>query len=435
MVLNISQALREFDDIRLSLQPALVKVVEKAVDANKRELLGECLVSLSREAQAWERQHSTAQTKHADESALIPSPNPLFYFSPQPSANLSGNFPNNALPGILRSEGTQVEVGNHHHDGALHRILPVGPAPAKASAAHRMETRTQSTLPRETITSTRAPTHDSLMESDLPLVEETIRADLPSKAPALMDGVAQEQQQIPIGSLVSPEAELNSSAKSPLKRKAEKQIHQDQRSKKRNRQSLLRKASSNLEITNIPTSVAQPAAIDKLFSESREISGDWVPYLTAFFYAIASPQAFRELRDACNLARTNQGPVSGSAESTLQTLELIDRLESNTAYCASLRRYYLSCLLHKRKEFGTRSRSAQLSLSLETAGKNNGVDAAAITNMMEEAYPSLAKGSHEYEERHKSLKNKLFCAHPWYLLREQLSPAILALVPSGMSSR
>jgi hypothetical protein len=56
----------------------------------------------------------------------------------------------------------------------------------------------------------------------------------------------------------------------------------------------------------IPKSSIQPAEVYKIFldrSQSKDLDGLW--FLTRLFFAIASPDAFYQLRDACTSVREN----------------------------------------------------------------------------------------------------------------------------------
>jgi hypothetical protein len=64
----------------------------------------------------------------------------------------------------------------------------------------------------------------------------------------------------------------------------------------------------NLEY--IPKSSIQPAEVYKVFlnrSQSKDLDGLW--FLTRLFFAIASPDAFYQLRDACTSVRENNAPT------------------------------------------------------------------------------------------------------------------------------
>ena len=73
--------------------------------------------------------------------------------------------------------------------------------------------------------------------------------------------------------------------------------------------------------------------------------------LTRLFFAIASPDAFYQLRDACTSIRENgASTILQPTNSVAQTIQALDNLEIAVLINSILRRYHLTRLVDYRNE-------------------------------------------------------------------------------------
>jgi hypothetical protein len=104
-------------------------------------------------------------------------------------------------------------------------------------------------------------------------------------------------------------------------------------------------------LEHISKSSIQPADVYKIFldrSQSKDLDGIWL--LTRLF-AIASPDAFYQLRDACISIRENgASTILQPTNSIAQTIQALDNLEIAALTNSILRRYYLTRLVDHRNE-------------------------------------------------------------------------------------
>lgn len=167
---------------------------------------------------------------------------------------------------------------------------------------------------------------------------------------------------------------------------------------------------------------------------------DLLPLLTRLFFAIASPDAFDQLREACANVRQTQAPISIiSANEVLPAMQVLDHLDAATSISAILRRFHLTRLLDRRINL---VKSHKITRSRLTTRVSNGntkagrVDSKALADLMAESYPHLKHPARdkqatdaEYHDKLRKLQNRLSCARNWYALQQKCSPGILALVP------
>ncbi|EON65747.1 hypothetical protein W97_04986 [Coniosporium apollinis CBS 100218] len=201
------------------------------------------------------------------------------------------------------------------------------------------------------------------------------------------------------------------------------------------------------ELQHIPQSSIQSAEVYQTFvkrSNSEDENGLWL--LTRLFFAIASPDAFFQLRDACSSVRRKADvTVPQHINTVAQTVEALDSLETAASTNAILRRYHLTRLVEHRNERENQHRIERperviRSLS-KTVKQQEGFGRAssmALADIMAEAYPGLKQPSKqrtapnaEYQRRYKILKNRLCSGRNWDLMQQRFSPGILALVPTG----
>jgi len=210
--------------------------------------------------------------------------------------------------------------------------------------------------------------------------------------------------------------------------------------------------------------VIQPETVYSIFARrSNKKYHDQLPLLTRLFFAIASPDAFDQLSEACTITRQKNGPkIPDTLNDVLQTMHTLDTLDAATSLTAILRRFQLARLLDHRIRRENHHKTqrplrpirhhkySQERLDILTGAvpepdrqiqqeRWGRANTKALIDLMADFYPLLqrpeksrpAPTDAEYWEKHKKLKNRLSCARNWYLLQQKFSPGILALVPCG----
>ena len=172
-------------------------------------------------------------------------------------------------------------------------------------------------------------------------------------------------------------------------------------------------------LEQIPQNVALPETIFTTLMERTQSKDQQKTFLlTRLFFAIASPDAFADLKDACcATSSTEDFTVPRSTESIDETVEALDRLDSKDFFNTVLRRHLYALLLERRIELtenfqkqklerATR-RSTTRQLEPLDAGFGRG-SSVVLSQLMKEAYPNIAKhprtnvSSPEYSRRHTS---------------------------------
>jgi hypothetical protein len=197
-------------------------------------------------------------------------------------------------------------------------------------------------------------------------------------------------------------------------------------------------------LEHIPKDTIQPAEVYKIFinrSQSEDHDGMWL--LTRLFFAIASPDAFYQLRDACTSVRENNAlTILPSTNSIAQTIQALDSLEIAASTNSVLRRYHLTRLVDHRNERESHHKDQQSERALRSVKDSSEgygrASSKALTDLMAQAYPELkppqrgrGRSEDEYQRRLKSLKNRIGSGRNWNLMQQKFSPGILALVPTG----
>ena len=199
------------------------------------------------------------------------------------------------------------------------------------------------------------------------------------------------------------------------------------------------------ELSPIPKESKQPQEVYQIFSSRcRDKSYDTISLLTRLFFAVASPTAIYQLRDACTASRRDE--MRGAPRPTtdvLQTLQALDQLDIHVSTASILRRYhltYLAACRHEKEEHiqnGKRRVPRQLKYGVSMTqtqrviARNGNDSSSALAAMMKEAYPSLVKRTDEYQKKCNTLVQRVQRGRNWYRLQRRLSPEILALVPTG----
>ena len=199
------------------------------------------------------------------------------------------------------------------------------------------------------------------------------------------------------------------------------------------------------ELSPIPKESKQPQEVYQIFfSRCKDESYETISLLTRLFFAVASPAAFYQLRDACTASRRDEmHGVPRPTTDVLQTLQALDQLDIYVSTASILRRYHLSYLAacrHEKEEHiqnGKRRVPRQLKYGVSmtqtqrVTARNENDSSSALAAMMKEAYPSLVKKTDEYQKKCNTLVQRVQRGRNWFRLQRRLSPGILALVPTG----
>jgi hypothetical protein len=106
------------------------------------------------------------------------------------------------------------------------------------------------------------------------------------------------------------------------------------------------------ELEAIPQDIIEPAEVYETLA-SRCVGADQnaLCLMTRLFYAIASPEAFDQLRDACLLVReAAEFVIPQRTDTVTQTIQALEGLEMAALTHSILRRYHLTCLVEHRNE-------------------------------------------------------------------------------------
>ncbi|KAL4768690.1 hypothetical protein BDW60DRAFT_115568 [Aspergillus nidulans var. acristatus] len=225
---------------------------------------------------------------------------------------------------------------------------------------------------------------------------------------------------------------------------------------------------------SIPTHLPSPDTVLATFTHHLGRGKQSIALLlTRLFYAIGSPDALSQLRDAVKLSREQTPaiiPVS-STNDLATTVKALDHLDSMTTLSHILRRYYLVRLLEHRTRFeqdhvtakqawrppkrmlkydcarveliknggNCSSSSCSSSASKKNEEKREPPlkyrsKSQALADLMQMLYPDLKPAVAEgkdcmYSRKLTKLRNRLSCARNWYRFEQAFPGAILALIP------
>lgn len=169
--------------------------------------------------------------------------------------------------------------------------------------------------------------------------------------------------------------------------------------------------------------------------------------LTRLFFAIASPDTFYQLRDACISIRENgTSTILQPTNSVAQTIQALDNLEIAVSTNSILRRYHLTRLVDHRNEresYHKIERPERAVRIVKDSSDGYGrASSLALADLMAQAYLKLkslprsrGKSEDKYQRKLKSLKNRISSGRNWYLLQQKFSPGILALVHTGKDNK
>ncbi|KIW00337.1 uncharacterized protein PV09_08050 [Verruconis gallopava] len=245
----------------------------------------------------------------------------------------------------------------------------------------------------------------------------------------------------PLEQVQTPQ-ELNKRRASKDKRKVHQKRTKTEDSPKTQRLTLLK------EMEDVDQDIINPQDIYQQFLDrSSGVDEDAVRILVRLFYAIASPQAFDQLKDVCTLIRTEgEVVILQKTDTAAQTINALNALDTAATVHSILRRFHLVRLLEHRTE---RERQHESEKPQRRAKKSKlprmkglrtyqNSSSLALADLMAEAYPHLDKPARirdaagtEYGKRHSSLKHMLVAGRNWHALQQAFPLGILALIPTG----
>lgn len=207
------------------------------------------------------------------------------------------------------------------------------------------------------------------------------------------------------------------------------------------------------QLSPIPKNLMQPADIYQIFadrSQNENENGIWL--LTRLFFAIVSPDAFYQLRDACIATQRNEDlSILQPINSISQTIQALDHLNTTVFIISILRRYYLTFLMahrNERERHHQSQRPRRVPRTLEYGYMSRGqvrqtstnqevferASSLTLTDLMTEAYSDMKQtrkhraSGNEYQKKLQFLKDRLRSERNWHLMQLQFSPGILALM-------
>ncbi len=207
------------------------------------------------------------------------------------------------------------------------------------------------------------------------------------------------------------------------------------------------------QLSPIPKNLMQPADIYQIFadrSQNENENGIWL--LTRLFFAIVSPDAFYQLRDACIATQRNEDlSILQPINSISQTIQALDHLDTTVFIISILRRYYLTFLMahrNERERHHQSQRPRRVPRTLEYGYMSRGqvrqtstnqevferASSLTLTDLMTEAYSDMKQtrkhraSGNEYQKKLQFLKDRLRSERNWHLMQLQFSPGILALM-------
>jgi hypothetical protein len=204
-------------------------------------------------------------------------------------------------------------------------------------------------------------------------------------------------------------------------------------------------SASAKDLALVPGYRIQPTDVCRIFVD-RGMSKDThaIRLLTRLFFSIASPDAFDQLRAACNTTRHNRDHKLCQNPSIFQTLLVLDTLDITASTASILQRFHLSRLVVHRNDRERHHKSQGRVTRSERSQEGFGrASSLALVDLMGEAYPDLKQPQKLpehlipapdlddlYQRKLKSLKNKLSRGRNWQLMQDRFSAGILALVPT-----
>ena len=255
-----------------------------------------------------------------------------------------------------------------------------------------------------------------------------------------------------------PKARHRPISRSVKKRKVTKEPHKSPRKSRKNSHGGTPNNSGNIKVlsqkeaSGILEGVTSKPTIDagriyqrlmELQSHSNAACDDTRTLtLMRLFYAIASPDAICQLRDACHSIREGVFRVTESTEDVRGDMEALDRLDTSDHVISIAKRFRLAALSTRRFKLRenisgrpVRSATKTVQKTCDTVFGRN--DTLALAEILADAYPQLkptrfrdTKGKDEYGKKLNMLKERLKSGQKWSKLSDKFAPGILALLPT-----
>lgn len=194
------------------------------------------------------------------------------------------------------------------------------------------------------------------------------------------------------------------------------------------------------EIPSIPYCKFPLGEIYQTFADrSSSDNPDRLWLLTRLFFAIASQDAFVQLRNACLAIRDSSNAILLPSTNTVSAnMESLDQLDISLATVFVIKRFHLVGLMEARTQLEQNYRLHQvrqtrrLRHEKRTSEQENCGRAAsrALKDMLAQAYPDLKAHTVDYNRQLTSLKNRLSQGRNWHMLAARFGTGVLALVPT-----
>lgn len=162
-------------------------------------------------------------------------------------------------------------------------------------------------------------------------------------------------------------------------------------------------------------------------------SPDSPAILTNLYFLIACQEAFAQLKKAIPQLRGSM-KISFSARTVFDNLKTLDQVASNLAAGRIMQRHLLVELVVHRNKLVEKYKPESFrrtKMIREDKRRLERADGLALDEMIKEAYPTVIKGSDEYNKIRTTLRNNLSSGRNPHTLAHEFGRHILDLIPVG----
>ncbi|KAF4234188.1 hypothetical protein CNMCM8980_004038 [Aspergillus fumigatiaffinis] len=162
-------------------------------------------------------------------------------------------------------------------------------------------------------------------------------------------------------------------------------------------------------------------------------SPDSPEILTNLFFSIACQEAFVQLKKAIPQLRGSM-KISFSAKTVFDNLKSLEQVASNLTAGRIMQRHLLVELVEHRNQLEDKYKPKnyrRAKMIREDKRRLERSDGLALDEMIREAYPTVIKGSDEYNKSRTTLRNNLSSGRNPHTLAHEFGRHILDLIPVG----
>jgi hypothetical protein len=155
--------------------------------------------------------------------------------------------------------------------------------------------------------------------------------------------------------------------------------------------------------------------------------------LTNLFFSIACQEAFVQLKKAIPQLRGSM-KISFSAKTVFDNLKSLEQVASNLTAGRIMQRHLLVELVEHRNQLEDKYKPEnyrRAKMIRENKRRLERSDGLALDEMIREAYPTVLKGSDEYNKSRTTLRNNLSSGRNPHTLAHEFGRHILDLIPVG----